>query len=193
MSNISPQRISIVVVQFRHVLKICRALSHQSALAKKRHFGLWVETVLSSEVVHVCHKLISWDADKRILNFAGDVLGHGDDALLAPAFMVRIAASIVGAEAIVLHELRLFRDLGHVVAGHLSAVALLLLKTRGVNTLHRSSPWSHDSQTDLRAYVDEVQPTHSGACQIREVKSFAHNDRAGMVFLKGEIAQRSVS
>lgn len=126
MSDISPQRIAIVVVQFRHILKVRWALSHQSSFAKKRHFSLRVETVLPSEIVYICHELISGDANERVLDFSSDILGHCDDALLAPAFMVVIAASILGAEAIVF-ELRLLRGLSYVVADTSLVIALLLL------------------------------------------------------------------
>jgi hypothetical protein len=95
MSDFSTQRIAIAVIQLWQILKVRGTLSNQSALAKERNFSLRIETVLSSEIVHICHELGSRDADERILDLASDVLGHCDDALLASALMVGTAIAFV--------------------------------------------------------------------------------------------------
>jgi hypothetical protein len=96
MGNLPPQRVAIIIIQLWYIFKVCRALRHQSALAKERNLRLGVKPVFSSEFVHVRHKLIFRNADERILNLAGDILGHRDDALLVSP-LVAIAAIAVGA------------------------------------------------------------------------------------------------
>jgi hypothetical protein len=95
MSDLPTQRIAILVVQLWQILEIRGTLGNQSALAKERHFCLRVETVLAGEVIHICHELDSRDTNERVLDLAGDVLGHCDDALFASALMVGTAIAIV--------------------------------------------------------------------------------------------------
>jgi hypothetical protein len=95
VSDFPTQRIAILVAQLWQILKVRGTLSNQSAFAKERHFCLRVETVLLGEVVHICHELGSRDTNERVLDLAGDVLSHCNDALLAPALMVGTAIAVV--------------------------------------------------------------------------------------------------
>lgn len=125
MRDLPTQRVAVAVVKIWYVLKVRRALGHQSALAQKWHFSLRVKAVLSSEFVHVGHELLSRDADEGILDLPRDVLGHCDNTLLAPVLLVGIAGigTAACAERIVL-ELRLFGDAHTIVADRLSVSAL---------------------------------------------------------------------
>jgi hypothetical protein len=117
MRDVPPQRISIIIVKLWHVLEVRRALSHQSTFAQEWDLSLRIKAVLSSELVYVRHELISRDADERVLDLAGDVLGHCDDALLASAVVV--GAVVDFGESIVL-KFGLFGHVHGIVTGCLS-------------------------------------------------------------------------
>lgn len=127
MRDISTQRVPIVVVKFRQILKVRRALRHKSALAKEWHFGVRIEAVFAGELIHIRHELISRNANERVLDLAGDVLGHCYDALLAPAVMVCAAMGTSACAELIALELRLFWNVDSIVAGNL-LVATLLVK-----------------------------------------------------------------
>ena len=123
MRDFPAQRVAVFVVKIWYVFEVCWALGYQSTLAQERHLGLWVKAVLLSEVVHVCHELLSRDADQRVLDLACNVLGHCDNALLTPVLLVGIT---IGADACaqrVILESRLFGDAHGIVADRLSVFA----------------------------------------------------------------------
>jgi hypothetical protein len=124
MRDFSAQRVAVIVVKVRYVFEVCWALGHQSAFAQKWHLGLWVEAVLSSEVVHVCQKLLSRDADEWVLDLACNVLGHGDNTLLAPVLFVGAAVVADAYTQRVIFELSLFGSTHGIVADRLSVCAL---------------------------------------------------------------------
>lgn len=183
MSDIPPQRVAIIVVQFRHVLKIRRALRYQRALAKKRHFGRWVKTVLSRELVDIGHELISRNPDKRIPDFAGDVLGHRDDTLLAPVLVVGIALGMSARVEAIIFVLRLFRGLSDVVADALLEHALLLVE-RSASEYFTPLVAMVQRVTDALARASAQvfsSSTRDGACQNKK-DPCPHSDEVGMVF-----------
>ena len=138
MRDFSAQRVAVIIVQVRYVLEVCWALGHQSALAQKWHFSLWIEAVLSSEVVHVCQKLLSRNADERVFNLACNVLGHGDNALLAPVLFVGAATGADACTQRVILELSLFGSTHGIVADRLS-VFVQCLEARSKQVLYTVS------------------------------------------------------
>lgn len=120
MRDVSAQRVPVVVIQFRDIFKVRRALSYQSAFVKKRYFCFLVETVLFGKRVHICQELIFRDADQRVFDLASDILSHRDNALLAPLVMARAAMGLSFHSETIVLGFRLFRDLSKIVAGSLS-------------------------------------------------------------------------
>jgi hypothetical protein len=135
MRDFSAQRVAVTVVKIWYVFEVCWALGHQSTFAQEWHLSLRVEPVLSSEIVHVGHELLSWDTDERVFDLARDVLGHCDNTLLAPVLLVGTAA----CTRRVILELRLFGDAHPLVADCLSVCALPESSWLA-DTLHRWSP-----------------------------------------------------
>lgn len=77
---------AVLFIQLGQVFKVAGVLRHERALLQELDFVHQIVDL--GEALDVGHELGLGDAGKRVLDFAGDVVGHGDDAGLAHGIMV---------------------------------------------------------------------------------------------------------
>lgn len=79
---------AILFIQFGQIFKIARILRNERALLQK--LDVVEHIVFLGESLDIGHQLGLGDAGKRVLDLAGDIVGHGDDAGLAHGIVVGV-------------------------------------------------------------------------------------------------------